>query len=1298
MATTFTDTLFSTKYKDDYADSDGYYRILFNAGRALQARELTQMQTIINKQIERFGDNIFKEGAVVKPGSLSINTNYEFVKLDVTSSSISATVGEILTGGTSGVKAEILEIVASSGSDPTTYFVRYVNTTAVTNAVTTPRFSAGESLGSGRVVQIENTDANPAVGRGTRVTVGESIYFVKGFFVYTEQQTAIISKYSDIPDKEVGFKVVQQVFNTDDDVNLFDNQGAVPNQTAPGADRYYIRLTLTTQDQVTSTENFVNVATVRKGAIFKAVSAAQNLQYNIPRDIVATRIRENSGDYLVKPFRLEFEEDSQSTHLLAKVSDGIGVVNGYRSARFAPTNIRIEKPVRTVTNAGEFTAVDYGAYVDVLNDSAKGGPDISTFAKQQLRSGKAMTGDHIGNARVRAIHENGADLRYHLFDISMHTGQNFRDVKSIGTDANNFFNPIQGGFNTTLEEPYDNLLLFPLPRTRPKTVTGKQIEVQIMRSGTTSGGGTFTITIPSNFVLDNAGDWIFLTDVSNGGRLSNSGLGGLSTGSSTTTVTGLPASAPIKCYVYGSTTTPATRSKTIAEVTVTKTIQTDSDGSQFINLGKADIIDVKRITQTDSDGADLSSRFNLDNGQRDAFYGPGKLVVDSSLNSAPGGSVFVRFRHYEHGEGEFFSVSSYTGNTDYKNIPRYTTSRGQRLRLFNYLDFRPTADSLGDYTEASLAFLPQPTDLVTSDNEYYLSRSYRLVLDQEGLIKIVNGNDGFDPPVPAKISKTLPLYNFVLRGNTLHDSDLTMQKLDHRRYTMKDIDRLEKRLTSLEELTSLNMLELATDNFEVLDSAGLNRVKSGFFVDNFTTHAFSEVTGNGYRASINASEGLLRPLCHTDNVRLRFDSDTADGIVRKGDNLYLEHTEEVWIDNPFATKAVKINPFDTSVYTGNMTLSPASDEWRDKEIGTRTIFDLGTELDTDLAKHWDEWAWNWGGKELEDLKVGDATDTYDHSSGYITRKTVNKVISSSIVEEVIEERVLQSAILPFIRSRIVGIKVQGLRPNTNVFLFMNNKSMANFVREIADITAFAATTTDFGNTLKNQTAHKDGTTALTTDISGAVNISFQVPHEGSNKFRCGTHEIKIMDVTKGDREDKAGSIARAIYTATGFLDTVHQDIESTRVLEIEGSTSVVDNTPTYRRSSEGSDDNHRVGGGVKIADSHLHGPGGNTWSSRYDNMPDLGSTNVVSNSHTNSFSGSFGSKWSDTRLKTDIEFSHFFEDLQLYTFAYVWDNTKKYLGVMAQDILQTKYADAVTKENGYYTVDYSKLPVDIKEI
>ena len=51
MATTVKDTTFSSTYKDDYRDSDNFHRILFNSGRALQARELTQMQTIIKKKL-----------------------------------------------------------------------------------------------------------------------------------------------------------------------------------------------------------------------------------------------------------------------------------------------------------------------------------------------------------------------------------------------------------------------------------------------------------------------------------------------------------------------------------------------------------------------------------------------------------------------------------------------------------------------------------------------------------------------------------------------------------------------------------------------------------------------------------------------------------------------------------------------------------------------------------------------------------------------------------------------------------------------------------------------------------------------------------------------------------------------------------------------------------------------------------------------------------------------------------------------------------------------------------------------
>ena len=64
MATTFTKSTLATTYKDDFRDSDNYHRILFNSGVGLQARELTQLQTILQNQISRFGNNVFKEGAV----------------------------------------------------------------------------------------------------------------------------------------------------------------------------------------------------------------------------------------------------------------------------------------------------------------------------------------------------------------------------------------------------------------------------------------------------------------------------------------------------------------------------------------------------------------------------------------------------------------------------------------------------------------------------------------------------------------------------------------------------------------------------------------------------------------------------------------------------------------------------------------------------------------------------------------------------------------------------------------------------------------------------------------------------------------------------------------------------------------------------------------------------------------------------------------------------------------------------------------------------------------------------------
>ena len=68
-------------YYDDFSESKEFYRILFKPGRAVQAREITQLQTTLQNQIARFGQNIFKEGAIVIPGQQIFDKFYNYVKI-----------------------------------------------------------------------------------------------------------------------------------------------------------------------------------------------------------------------------------------------------------------------------------------------------------------------------------------------------------------------------------------------------------------------------------------------------------------------------------------------------------------------------------------------------------------------------------------------------------------------------------------------------------------------------------------------------------------------------------------------------------------------------------------------------------------------------------------------------------------------------------------------------------------------------------------------------------------------------------------------------------------------------------------------------------------------------------------------------------------------------------------------------------------------------------------------------------------------------------------------------------------
>ena len=1198
MATTLTNATFSDTYKDDFLDSDGYYRILFNSGRTLQARELTQMQTIIQKQIERFGNNIFKEGAVVKEGSFSPNAAYEFIKLNTATNALptnyAALVGQSFTGQTSGVIAKVIEVVPASGGDPATLYVQYTSTASSPASTASPiRMQASENLDDGSTtltVQTTNTVANPAVGRGYRFSVAQGIYYAKGFFVFTENQSLLVSKYSDVPTADIGFKVIEDIVTTDDDTGLFDNQGSTPNISAPGADRYRIRLVLTTRALVDSDENFIHTHTVVNGVVKSSVTNIDS--YKIPNDLISLRIKENSGNYLVDPFTVQFEPDSDANALQLIVSDGIAVVDGYRAARYSPTKIRIPKAQSTTTINNDVVAANFGNYVLVSSTAGntKGLPNINTLEQMNLRSVADYGGSTIGTARVRAITEDGANYRYHLFDIQMNSGQAFRDVKSIGTSVTNYFNPILESSKAVIKDAANNNLLFPHPYTRPSSLSDISLAVQRRFSTTTDGSGQATITLSSGGeTFSNTGDWIYANADSDlyTGSVSVSGAG-----TASATISGLPASSSnMEIMAYVNKGSASIKTKTLTSRSITSTIDSDGNGLKYVPLGKADIYDLTEVINASDSNESYSTRFTLDNGQRDNFYALGRLVLNTG-SSAPAGNVHVKYRHFTHGtSGDFFAINSYTGQVNYANIPSHRLNNGDVINLRDVIDFRPVQDSDGAYsstaTGARVNELPQPTSLITSDTTYYLRDASTLVIDTEGRLRYIVGTAGFNPSKPRIPENTQPLYNFGLGANTLNDSDIVTQKINAKRYTMADIGRLEERIDQVEELASLSLLELATTNFEVLDSAGLSRTKSGVVVDNFTTHLMSDTTTSQYAASIDFNNQEMRPYFLENNIKLLYDSDASTNVIKKGDNIYLKYDEAEYINQNLASQSIQINPFSVVVHEGVVTLSPASDEWRDVEYDAKRIIDGGVKLNTSQALNWDNWTWNWGGKKIEDLKKGSKTNTNSVTSGNIKTTIVNKVVSEEVIEVLKGERVINVALLPFMRSKKVFFKVDGLRPNSKVFAFFDGQSVADWVRS-ESFAYYSDDTTDYGDIHNRATAHPDGATTLQTDANGSVTGSFFIPNTTDIRFRTGTREFKILDISV-DREQDALSIGRGLYASVGYLDTKQKDYISTRWLVVEGVKST---TRIYSGGGGGGGQDFS-GGGYPPDHGPTHGGYGN---------------------------------------------------------------------------------------------------------
>ena len=1190
MARAFTSEIFSSSYKDDFIDSDNYHRVLFNSGRALQARELTQLQTIIQTEVGRLGRHLFKEGASVNPGGVTSNTEYEFIKLDTSTNPLpadtSTLIGNVLEASTGSVKFRVLEVVAATGSDPATLYGTYTDTSSAAPSGSAPvRVSPGDTLTGVQTltVQSTNTTANPAVGQGCKVSIHAGDFFAQDHFVFSPEQSLIVSKYTNTPSVDIGFKVTQDIVTSSDDAALFDNQGATPNLSSPGADRYRIRLTISTRDLIDSDENFIEVAKIKDGVITAQVTAIDS--YNQIDNVLARRTKEESGDYIVKPFDLQFQtNDSDNTKLDFIISSGTAYVDGYRAAKGGDTIITLPKPQTLKSLNNQVVSASYGNYIIVNSGSQKGIPNVNTLEELNLRNATTHGGSTIGTARIRHILEEGNGTHYfYLFKIEMNSGQNFADVKSIGTSATNYWDLVLENSKAVLKEPSANGLLFDLPIVRPSKdgLSDVSYTAQRLFSDQTDGSGDVDISVTSGEAFTDASLWltgppddaIDATTVTINDPPTSASIAG-----------GDPNENPYEIVAYVSKTASSVRQKSLA--TNTETITPDGSTGQCV-LAKPDIYQVTVIKETNSSGEDRSAIYEVDNGQTDEYYGLGKLNLIAG-NTAPS-AVYVEYSYFTHGaSGDFFAVNSYTGQVDYEDIPDYTKNDGSVINLRNVLDFRPVVNSSGNFgSGAVINELPRPTGLIQFDASFYQGQGVKVAIDTQSNVKLIRGIPDVDPKLPKSPENALDLFNVTMNPYVVNDQDVKTETLSYKRFTMADIGKLEQRVSDLEETTALSLLELETNSFEIYDSSGLSRNKSGFYVDNFADQQRSFVRHPDYSASIDPSRKRLRPSFENRNVNLFYNSSHSDNsnVIKKGDNIYLSYSEVSYLKNDFVTGWENVNPFAVVTKQGFMELSPASDEWYETVFTDPIVIDGGFEQGNINGNIWDDWSFNWSGAENIEVgqQLGESTisevqlgNTVREGNNNVTPRFQTeravKVAGVRTKTEFIDEEGVEvnRTFRPFMRSRKVFFKAQGLKPTTRHWPFFSNKDVSSWVKQ-ETFQRISDTDSDYSTGYNAITQHPDGPTAsLVTDAEGTLQGSFFLPHTDAIKFASGDRTFTLIDVSVND-EDACTSIASAKYYSQGITIHRQQTVLSTRIVDLDVAATRIDLDPLVEQRRRGKD-------------------------------------------------------------------------------------------------------------------------------
>ena len=472
---------------------------------------------------------------------------------------------------------------------------------------------------------------------------------------------------------------------------------------------------------------------------------------------------------------------------------------------------------------------------------------------------------------------------------------------------------------------------------------------------------------------------------------------------------------------------------------------------------------------TNNTSHNITDNFIFNDGQKDNYYDHGSIILKPG-SSAPTNPILIIFNYFTHGDQDGpFTVDSYSIN--YSSIPDFTSPvTGKTTNLRNCLDFRPRRID-GDITsefllqsktiEGSvncvLPRLPDADVILTTDIEYYLARKDKVVLNKNREFSIIEGIPSTDPVVPLDNENAMTLYIADIPEYTFNLNDIDLQYIENKRFTMRDIGKLEKRIEQLEYYAALSFLEKDAKDEPIFTDDGAERFKNGILVDQFLGHAVGDVLDDDYACSIDYDKNTLRPPYSSDNFKFNFNIVQSNSNVKKtGDLISVNYTDQNFIQQPVTTRSEKVNPFGTTPYNGKLTLSPSSDTWFSQKKYSDVLMNLEGQNDNWISgkynygfgTQWDSWSKNWSGIEVnnDDIskkrKKKSTTTNVDRSA-----KTVEQNLSSDgiisqnqpeSIKKTINNRIVNDTIVPYNRTHNLVFKAEGLKPRTRHYIYIDD--------------------------------------------------------------------------------------------------------------------------------------------------------------------------------------------------------------------------------------------------------------------